>query len=84
MNGLVLIAFSTDSVIQRIRRQFKDPRAQSNLDRVNAELQDVRQIMHRNISEIMVRGEALDGMSTCSVSMSAFADILRVRSGLCK
>jgi vesicle transport protein SEC22 len=50
-------------VIQRIRRQFKDPRAQRNLDRVNSELQDVRQIMQRNISEIMVRGEALDGNS---------------------
>ncbi len=49
-----------DSVIQRAKKQYKDARAQRNLNKLNEELGDVTRIMNKNIQDVLGRGEQLD------------------------
>lgn len=58
--GLVLKRQNIDTVIQRVKRQYKDPRAQRNLEKLNEELTDVTRIMTQNIQDVLGRGEVLD------------------------
>lgn len=48
-----------DNFIQKAKRQYKDSRAQWNLDKLNNDLEDVHRIMTRNIQDVLGRGEAL-------------------------
>ncbi|KAI5450727.1 SNAP receptor [Naganishia albida] len=41
----------------------------SNLDKMNAELQDVTRIMTKNMEDLLWRGDSLDRMSTLSTSL---------------
>ncbi|KAI8609910.1 hypothetical protein BC830DRAFT_1162259 [Chytriomyces sp. MP71] len=53
-----------DTFIQKTKKQYKDTRTQKNLNKLNDNLQDVTQIMTKNISDVLGRGETLDRMST--------------------
>lgn len=49
-----------DSFIQKTKRQYKDARAQRNLQKLNEDLHDVTRIMTKNIQDVLGRGETLD------------------------
>ena len=51
-----------DSFIQKVKKLYKDSRAQRNLNKLNDDLQDVQRIMTKNIQDVLGRGEQLDRM----------------------
>jgi Regulated-SNARE-like domain len=51
-----------DTFISATKRVYQDSRAQSNLDRLNVELQDVTRVMTKNIEDLIYRGDSLDRM----------------------
>ncbi|KAG5437435.1 hypothetical protein PCANB_000866 [Pneumocystis canis] len=55
-----------DIFIQRTVRLYLAPRASSNLDKLNNELQDVTRAMTKNIEDLIYRGHGLDRMSNLS------------------
>ena len=55
-----------DSYIQKTRKTYQDARGAGNLDRLNAELQDVSKIMNKNIEDLLYRGDSLDKMGELS------------------
>jgi vesicle transport protein SEC22 len=52
-----------DTFISATKRVYQDSRAQSNLDRLNVELQDVTRVMTKNIEDLIYRGDSLDRMT---------------------
>lgn len=58
-----------EAFLNKTRELFLDTRATSNLNALNAELQNVTEIMTKNISDILQRGESLDKMSDLSSSL---------------
>jgi len=58
-----------DTFISATKRVYQDSRAQTNLDRLNVELQDVTKVMTKNIEDLIYRGDSLDRMSTLSSSL---------------
>lgn len=51
-----------DTFISATKRVYQDSRAQSNLDRLNVELQDVTRVMTKNIEDLIYRGDSLDSI----------------------
>jgi len=60
-----------DTFIQKTKKQYKDTRAQRNINKLNEDLQDVTRIMTKNIQDVLGRGEHLDRMSTLSSTLSS-------------
>lgn len=58
-----------DSFMQKTKRVYQDSRATQNLDKLNAELQDVTKIMTKNIEDLLYRGDSLDRMADMSSSL---------------
>lgn len=58
-----------DSYMQKTRRLYQDARASQNLDKLNAELQDVTKVMTKNIEDLLYRGDSLDRMSDLSTNL---------------
>lgn len=50
---------------------YQDTRATQNLDRLNAELQDVTRVMTKNIEDLLYRGDSLDRMQDLSSNLRA-------------
>lgn len=48
---------------------YQDQRAQSNLDKLNNDLIDVKKVMTKNIEDLLYRGDSLDKMSDLSSSL---------------
>jgi vesicle transport protein SEC22 len=64
---------SLDTFMSKTARLYQDTRnvaGDSNLDKLNDELQDVTKIMTKNMEELLWRGDSLDRkfISTCCVS----------------
>lgn len=55
-----------DTFMERLKKQYRDTRAQKNLNRLNEELREVSSIMTKNIEQVLRRGEELDKMSAMS------------------
>lgn len=58
-----------DNFIQKTKRLYQDTRATQNLDRLNAELQDVQRVMTKNIEDLIYRGDSLDKMQDLSSTL---------------
>lgn len=58
-----------DKFIQKTKKLYQDQRATQNLDKINADLQDVSKVMSKNIEDLLYRGEKLDRMSDISTSL---------------
>ncbi|KAH8927441.1 snare-like protein [Atractiella rhizophila] len=62
-----------DTFIQRTKKLYEDSRtstaAKSNLDTLNEELNEISNIMSKNIQDILYRGDSLDKMSSLSSSL---------------
>jgi vesicle transport protein SEC22 len=55
-----------DGFIAKSRATYADTRAAQNLDRVNDELRDVTKVMHKNIEDLLYRGDSLERMGEMS------------------
>ncbi|KAG4302859.1 hypothetical protein PCK1_000802 [Pneumocystis canis] len=64
--GFSFFDLIVDIFIQRTVRLYLAPRASSNLDKLNNELQDVTRAMTKNIEDLIYRGHGLDRMSNLS------------------
>ncbi|KAH3677225.1 hypothetical protein WICMUC_001806 [Wickerhamomyces mucosus] len=60
---------SFDNYMQKTKKIYQDQRAQSNLDRLNNELADVKSVLSKNIEDLLYRGDSLDKMSDLSSSI---------------
>ncbi|CUS22612.1 LAQU0S06e01992g1_1 [Lachancea quebecensis] len=63
-------AFVTfDNFLQKTKKLYSDKRVQNNLDQLNQDLAGVKQIMTKNIEDLLYRGDSLDKMSDLSASL---------------
>ncbi|CCF55938.1 hypothetical protein KAFR_0A05020 [Kazachstania africana CBS 2517] len=63
-------AFVTfDTFLQKSKKIYSDKKVQDNLDQLNQELVGVKQIMSKNIEDLLYRGDSLDKMSDMSASL---------------
>ncbi|ODQ82278.1 hypothetical protein BABINDRAFT_30999 [Babjeviella inositovora NRRL Y-12698] len=60
-----------DSFLGKTKKVYQDARAQSNLDRLNNDLADVKKVMTKNIEDLLYRGDSLDKMTDLSSSLRA-------------
>lgn len=60
---------SFDNFIGKTKKIYQDQRAQSNLDRLNDDLADVKKVMTKNIEDLLYRGDSLDRMSDLSSTL---------------
>lgn len=58
-----------DNFMQKTKRVYQDVRATQNIDKLNAELQDVTKVMTKNIEDLLYRGDSLDKMQDLSYSL---------------
>ncbi|KAF9520722.1 hypothetical protein BS47DRAFT_1323349 [Hydnum rufescens UP504] len=71
-----------DTFMQKTARLYQDTRtatatSESNLDRLNGDLQDVTRIMTKNMEELLWRGDSLDKMSHLSTSLRSESEKYR-------
>ncbi|KAH8772577.1 Longin-like domain-containing protein [Diaporthe sp. PMI_573] len=55
-----------DSFINKTKGTYSDARATQNLDKLNDELRDVTKVMHKNIEDLLYRGDSLERMGEIS------------------
>lgn len=60
---------SFDTFLQKTKKTYSDKKVQDNLDQLNQELVGVKQIMSKNIEDLLYRGDSLDKMSDMSASL---------------
>ncbi|CAG89367.2 DEHA2F14674p [Debaryomyces hansenii CBS767] len=60
---------SFDNFLGKTKKIYQDQRAQSNLDKLNNDLADVKKVMTKNIEDLLYRGDSLDKMSDLSSSL---------------
>lgn len=58
-----------DNFLQKTKKLYSDKRVQDNLDQLNQDLMGVKQIMTKNIEDLLYRGDSLDKMSDLSASL---------------
>lgn len=71
---------SFDNFLSKTRKLYQDQRAQSNLDRLNTDLADVKKVMTKNIEDLLYRGDSLDTMSDLSLSLKSDSKKYRRRA----
>ena len=52
-----------DRQLQRLKREFNDPSSRANSSRLASDLNDISNIMRRNVNEVLDRGEKLESAS---------------------
>lgn len=60
---------SFDNFLQKTKRAYSDKKVQDNLDQLNQELVGVKQVMSKNIEDLLYRGDSLNHMSDLSASL---------------
>lgn len=55
-----------DTFISRTKSTYSDARAAQNLDKLNNELRDVKNVMTKNIEDLLYRGDSLERMGEVS------------------
>lgn len=60
---------SFDNFLTKTKKIYQDQRAQSNIDKLNNDLADVKKVMTKNIEDLLYRGDSLDRMSDLSSSL---------------
>lgn len=69
-NGARPFGFSSfDNFLSKTKKIYQDQRAQSNIDKLNTDLADVKKVMTKNIEDLLYRGDSLDKMSDLSSSL---------------
>lgn len=60
-----------ETFLNKTTKLYLDQRTQSNLDKLNDDLNDVKSIMNKNIEDLLARGSSLDKMGDLSNSLRA-------------
>ena len=60
---------SFDNFLSKTKKAYSDKKVQDNLDQLNQELVGVKQVMSKNIEDLLYRGDSLDKMSDMSASL---------------
>ncbi|EDO15550.1 hypothetical protein Kpol_1042p8 [Vanderwaltozyma polyspora DSM 70294] len=60
---------SFDNFLNKTKKAYADKKVQDNLDQLNQELVGVKQIMSKNIEDLLYRGDSLDKMSDMSATL---------------
>lgn len=60
---------SFDTFLQKTKKAYSDKKVQDNLDQLNQELVGVKQIMSKNIEDLLYRGDSLEKMDDMSNSL---------------
>ena len=68
----LLFSLRADRQLQRLKREYSDPSSRSNSSRLAEDLNDISNIMKRSITEVLDRGEKLEG-AYCLGSRRALA-----------
>ena len=68
-SSLLILALA-DKFIQKTRKLYLDTRTQRNLSKLNSELNEVQNIMTKNIQEVLGQGEKLESRFHHSKSLS--------------
>lgn len=71
---------SFDNFLSKTKKIYQDQRAQSNLDKLNTDLADVKKVMTKNIEDLVYRGDSLDKMSDLSLSLKSDSSKYRKRA----
>ncbi|KAI8070478.1 Longin-like domain-containing protein [Gongronella butleri] len=66
-----------DTFMQKTKRIYQDTRTQSNLTKLNEDLQDVTRIMTKNMEDLLWRGDSLDRMSHISGELKDSAKMFK-------
>ena len=66
-----------DTFMQKTKKIYQDTRTQSNLTKLNEDLQDVTRIMTKNMEDLLWRGDSLDRMSTISGELKDSAKMFK-------
>ncbi|CEO94756.1 Vesicle-trafficking protein SEC22b [Plasmodiophora brassicae] len=62
-------AIAFDTRLNRLRREFLDPRSSDNIAKLNANLTQVHNVMRSNMNEILKRGEHLSSLEDKTVEL---------------
>jgi len=57
-------AINFDPKMNKLRKEYLDPQAPKNVQKLSQDLSDIHNIMHQNIQEILKRGESLERVAT--------------------
>ncbi|KAJ8654288.1 hypothetical protein O0I10_010110 [Lichtheimia ornata] len=66
-----------DTFMQKTKKIYQDTRTQSNLSKLNEDLQDVTRIMTKNMEDLLWRGDSLDRMSHISGELKDSAKMFK-------
>ena len=69
-----------DTFIEKSKRVYSDTRTKRNIQKLKDELEDVQQIMKKNIEEVIGRGQKLDNMNTMSSNLLDGAKKMKTRA----
>lgn len=58
-----------DSFLSKTKKVYSDSRVQSNLDKLNSDLSDVKMTMNKNIESMLYRGDSLDKLQDLSQNL---------------
>ena len=58
-----------DNFLSKTKKVYINVRAQTNIDKLNSELTDVKNIMTKNIEDLLYRGDSLDKMTDLSSTL---------------
>jgi len=61
--------------LQSILNEFQDPKTADKLLKIQDTLDDIKEIMHKNIEEVLKRGETIDGLVAKSQDLSESSKI---------
>lgn len=84
---IALCRWMTDTFISKTTRLYQDPHTaqasapQSNMDKLNTDLQDVTRIMTKNMEDLLWRGDSLDRESSDALSGAAATSSLTLSLG---
>lgn len=76
MADVAHLMMALDTFISKTTRLYQDPHTaqasapQSNMDKLNTDLQDVTRIMTKNMEDLLWRGDSLDRKSCDSPAMA--------------
>lgn len=59
-----------DKTIQAKRKEYIDPSSRENLSKLNANLNEIQNVMRQNIQQVLSRGERLDHVSKVSSNLA--------------
>lgn len=76
-NGYWIMMTLPDTFMQKTKKIYQDTRTQSNLTKLNEDLQDVTRIMTKNMEDLLWRGDSLDRMSTISGELKDSAKMFK-------